>query len=266
MTDEQRSAGMTLLQDRVAVVTGGSAGIGRAIVEAYLAEGARVVIGSRNPDTGEKVLAELGAGDRVRFVATDVTRRDDVDRLVDAAHEWAGRLDVTVLNAGGVGKSSHIAEMSDEEWQFELDMNLTHTFRGIRRSLQHMLPQGSGRILCMSSVEGKRGRPGIAGYAANKAAINTLVKAVAHEVGQQGITVNAICPGLVLTDLVADRGGAGQGMSGVDEVIASYTREAATKRTVSRDEVAATAVFLASDAASGITGQAVSVDGGTAHY
>lgn len=257
---------MNLLQDRVAVVTGGSAGIGRAIAEAFLAEGAYVMIGSRSPETGEKVLAELGAGDRARFVATDVTRREDVDRLIDAAHGWLGHLDITVLNAGGVGKSSHIAQMSDEEWQFELDMNLTHTFRGIRRSLRHMIEQKSGRILCMSSVEGKRGRPGIGGYAANKAAINTLVKAVAHEVGADGITVNSLCPGLVLTDLVNERGGAGQGMSGVDEVIEAYSREAATKRPVRPEEVAAVALFLASEAASGITGQAMSVDGGTAHY
>lgn len=257
---------MNLLQDKVAVVTGGSAGIGRAIAETFLAQGAYVMIGSRSPETGEKVLAELGAGDRARFVATDVTQRDDLDRLIDSAHGWLGHLDITVLNAGGVGKSSHIAEMSDEEWQFELDMNLTHTFRGIRRSLKYMIEQKSGRILCMSSVEGKRGRPGIGGYAANKAAINTLVKAVAHEVGTHGITVNSLCPGLVLTDLVNERGGAGQGMSGVDEVIEAYSREAATKRPVTRDEVAAAALFLASEPASGITGQAISVDGGTAHY
>ncbi|WP_213571310.1 SDR family NAD(P)-dependent oxidoreductase [Rhodococcus sp. USK13] len=255
-----------LLQDRVAVITGGSAGIGRAIAQAYLNEGAHVVIGSRSEESGEKVLAELGAGDHARFVATDVTRREDLDRLIDEAHGWHGHLDVTVLNAGGVGKSSHISKMDDDEWQFELDMNITHTFRGIRQSLRHMLPQESGRILCMSSVEGKRGLPGIGGYAANKAAINALVRSVAHEVGTSGITVNSICPGLVVTDQVNDRAGKGQGMSGVDEVIAKYSREAAVGRPVTPEEVSAVAVFLASAAASGITGQNISVDGGTAHY
>ncbi len=257
---------MGVLENRVAVITGGTAGIGRAIAQAFLDQGALVVIGSRSAESGEKALAELGAGDRARFVATDVTRRADIDNLIDEAQSWKGHLDITVLNAGGVGKSSHIAKMDDDEWQLELDLNLTHTFRGIRRSLHHMLPQGSGRILCMSSVEGKRGRPGIGGYAANKAAISTLARSVAQEVGTDGITVNSLCPGLVMTGLVADRAGAGQGLSGVDEVVEMYSRDAAIRRPVLLEEVAATAVFLVSDAASGITGQAISVDGGTSHH
>jgi 3-hydroxybutyrate dehydrogenase len=257
---------MGLLQDKVAFVTGGSAGIGRGIAEAFLAEGGRVVVASRNPETGAKLMAELGAADRARFIATDVTKQADVERLVDETHSWFGRLDIAVLNAGGVGKSSPIRDMSDQEWQFEVDLNLNHTFWGMRRSLHHMVPQGSGRILCMSSVEGKRSRPGIAGYAALKAAIISMARAVAHEVGPDGVTVNSLCPGLVMTDLVRDRGGAGQGLSGVDAVVERYSREAALKRPVTAEEVAATAVFLASDAASGITGQAVSVDGGTADY
>jgi 3-hydroxybutyrate dehydrogenase len=257
---------MGLLDGQVAFVTGGSAGIGRSIAEAFLAEGCRVMIGSRSPETGAKLLAELGAGEMARFTATDVTRREDVERLVDETAGWSGRLDIAVLNAGGVGKSSQIRTMSDEEWQFELDLNLNHTFWGIRRSLDHMVPQKSGRILCMSSVEGKRSRPGIGGYAANKAAIISLARAVAHEVGPDGITVNALCPGLVMTDLVSSRGGQGQGLGGVDAVVEKYSREAALQRPVRLDEVAATALFLASDGASGITGQAVSIDGGTADY
>lgn len=257
---------MGTLQDRVAFVTGGTAGIGRAIAEAFLEEGCRVVVAGRNAETGQKLLAELGVGDRARFVAADVTKQADVENLVDQAHAWFGRLDIAVLNAGGVGKSAPVREMSDEEWTFEVDLNLNHTFWGIRRSLHHMVPQGSGRILCMSSVEGKRSRPGIAGYAATKAAIISLARAVAHEVGPSGVTVNSICPGLVMTDLVRERGGAGQGLNGVDAVVEKYSREAALQRPVTLAEVAATAVFLAGDAASGITGQAVSVDGGTADY
>ncbi|WP_199542661.1 SDR family NAD(P)-dependent oxidoreductase [Prauserella sp. PE36] len=257
---------MGSLQGKTAVVTGGSAGIGRSIAEAFLAEGAAVLIGSRSQEKGDKMLAELGAGERARFLATDVTRQEDVERLVDAAHGWFGRLDIAVLNAGGVRQSAPILEMTDDEWQFELDVNLNHTFWGLRRSLGYMVAQSSGRVICMSSVEGKRGRPGIAGYATNKAAIITLVKAVAHEVGKSGVTVNALCPGLVVTDLVADRGGAGQGLAGVDAVVEKYSSEAATGRPVTLDEVASLAVFIAGDAASGITGQALSVDGGTAQY
>ncbi|UVF79363.1 SDR family NAD(P)-dependent oxidoreductase [Gordonia mangrovi] len=256
----------SVLQDKVAVITGGTAGIGKAIARAFLDEGALVVISGRSAESGEKALAELGAGDRARFVSADVTSRADLDRLIDAAQAWQGRLDITVLNAGGVGKSSQIAVMDDDEWELELNLNLTHTFRGIRRSLKYMLEQRSGRILCMSSVEGKRGRPGIGGYAANKAAITTLTRSVSQEVGTEGVTVNSLCPGLVVTDQVNDRAGKGQGMSGVDEVVASYSREAAIKRPVLPEEVAAAAVFLASDAASGITGQAISIDGGTSQH
>ncbi len=257
---------MGSLQDKIAVITGGSAGIGRGIAEAFLAEGAYVVIGSRSREKGEKVLAEIGAGERARFIATDVTKQEDVERLVDATHDWFGRLDVAMLNAGGVRQSAPILELTDDEWRFELDVNLNHTFWGLRRSLSYMVNQEFGRVICMSSVEGKRGRPGIAGYAATKAAIITLARAAAHEVGTSGVTVNALCPGLVLTDLVADRGGAGQGLSGVDAVVEKYSSEAAVRRPVTLDEVVSLAVFIASDAASGITGQALSVDGGTAHY
>jgi 3-hydroxybutyrate dehydrogenase/3-oxoacyl-[acyl-carrier protein] reductase len=257
---------MTLLQDKAAFVTGGSAGIGRAIVEAYLAEGARVVVGSRNPEVGEKLLDELAAGDALHFVPTDVTRQGDVEALVDRTVELLGGLDIAVLNAGGVGTSAPIMKMSDEEWRFELDINLNHTFWGMRQALRHMTERGAGRVITMSSIEGKHAKAGVAGYVANKHAINGLTKAAAKEVGPSGITVNAICPGLVLTDLPKSKDGQGLGVGSFQAVVDLYSREAALQRTVTVEEVAAAAVFLASDAASGITGTLLSVDGGTAHY
>jgi NAD(P)-dependent dehydrogenase (short-subunit alcohol dehydrogenase family) len=257
---------MTLLQDKAAFVTGGSAGIGRAIVEAYLAEGARVVVGSRNPESGQKLLDELAAGDALHFVPTDVTKQSDVEALVDRTVELLGGLDIAVLNAGGVGTSAPILKMSDEEWQFELNINLNHTFWGMRQALRHMTERGSGRVITMSSIEGKHAKAGVAGYVANKHAINGLTKAAAKEAGPSGITVNAICPGLVLTDLPKSKDGQGLGVGSFQAVIDLYTREAALQRTVTVEEVAAAAVFLASDAASGITGTLLSVDGGTAHY
>jgi 3-hydroxybutyrate dehydrogenase len=257
---------MTLLQGKAAFVTGGSAGIGRGIVEAFLGQGARVVVGSRNPQVGRKMLDELGAGDALHFVQTDVTRQADVEALVDRTVELLGGLDIAVLNAGGVGTSAPILRMSDEEWRFELDINLNHTFWGMRHALRHMTAQGSGRVITMSSIEGKHAKAGVAGYVANKHAINGLTKAVAKEVGTSGVTVNAICPGLVPTDLPKSRDGQGLGVGSFQAVIDIYSREAAPQRPVTVEEVAAAAVFLASDAASGITGTLLSVDGGTAHY
>jgi NAD(P)-dependent dehydrogenase (short-subunit alcohol dehydrogenase family) len=156
--------------------------------------------------------------------------------------------------------------MSDEEWAFELAINLNHTFWGMRRSLRYMTEQRSGRIIAISSVEGKHAKPNVAGYVTNKHAINGLVKAVAKEAGPDGITVNAVCPGLVLTDLVARGGGKGLGVANLDAVVQMYSREAALNRPVTIEEVVAMTVFLAGDAASGITGALMSVDGGTANY
>ncbi len=193
---------MDQMKDKTACVTGGSAGIGRGIVEAFLREGARVVIGSRDPQAGARVLAEIGAGERGAFVAADVTRRADVEHLIDETVSRYGAIDVAVFNAGGVRNSAPVIDMTDEEWEFEIAINLSHVFWGIRHALRHMTRQGSGRIITMSSVEGKHAKAGVAGYVATKHAVNGLTKAVAKEAGPLGITVNAICPGLVLTELV----------------------------------------------------------------
>lgn len=257
---------MTTLAGKVAVVTGGSQGIGRGIVEAFLDQGAEVVVGSRNAEVGEKLLEELDVGERLRFVRTDVTYRHEVERLVDEAFGVRGRLDIAVLNAGGVRDPAPLVDMTDEEWTFEMDINLNHVFWGMRATLRRMLPQGSGRVVNISSVEGKHGKPGVAGYVAAKHAVNGMTKAVAKEVGPLGITVNAICPGLVLTSLVERGGGKGLGLNGLEEVVELYSREAALQRPVTIEEVAGLAVFLASDAASGITGALMPVDGGTAQY
>lgn len=138
----------------------------------------------------------------------------------------------------------------------------------MRRALQLMVPRQSGRIINMSSVEGKHGKPGLSQYVATKHAVIGLTKAVAREVGTLGITVNALCPGLVVTDIVRESGAAAAKAMGktYDEMIATFAEESAIKRPNTVEEVAAVAVLLGSDAGAGITGAAFSVDGGTAAY
>lgn len=258
-----------VLAGRVAVITGGTRGIGRGVAEAYLAAGASVLVNGRDSATGEALVAQFGADGRLAFLAGDVTSRAVVDDLITSAVARFGRLDVVVLNAGGAFNPAPIAEMTDEEWDLDLAWNLSHAFWGIRAAFGVMIPQRSGRIICMSSKQGKIGRPGLAGYVAAKHGLNGLVKSAAIEAGQLGITVNAVCPGHVLTDIIRERGPQSalqMGLSSFEELIAMHTSESAVKRAITVEEVAALCLFLASDASSGITGAMLSVDGGVSPY
>jgi NAD(P)-dependent dehydrogenase (short-subunit alcohol dehydrogenase family) len=255
------------LDGKIAAITGGTAGIGRAIAEAFLAEGARVVVSGRNADRGKQVVSELGE-DRAIFHQGDATTKEGVEQTVEAAVEHFGRIDIMVNNAGGAKRLAPLVDLYDEDWDLVMKWNLYSTFWGTRAALRHMVPQKYGRIINISSVEGKHGKPVVTSYVAAKHAINGLTKAVAKEVGTQGVTVNAICPGLVITDIIKSNGPATAAAMGItfDEMVALYTEESAIKRPNTLDEVAAVAVLLASDVAAGITGAIYSVDGGTAAY
>lgn len=259
---------MSRLQGKVACITGGTRSIGRAMAEAFLAEGAKVVINGRDEAKGRQCLEEMGAGHRAVFFPGDASRQEAVEGLVDFTIAEFGQLDICCLNSGGVLHTAPVVDMTDEEWQLEVDWNLNQVFWGMRRALKHMLPRQSGRILVTSSVEGKLGKPGIPGYVATKHAVNGLVKAAAREVGTSGITVNAILPGLIETDIVQQSGpdtAKAMGLS-YDEMLATFASESAIKRPNKVEEVAAAAVLLASDAARNITGCLFPVDGGTMPY
>ncbi|WP_439030751.1 SDR family NAD(P)-dependent oxidoreductase [Gordonia terrae] len=256
------------LQDRVVAVTGGTQGIGRGIAEAALAEGAKVALNGRSKEKGDKALADLGAGDRAAFFAGDVTLQADVEDFIEQTVSTFGRIDVLVNNAGGANDLQPTAQLSDEEWNLVLNWNLNSNFWATRRALQHMIPQSHGRIINISSVEGKQGKPVFTAYVAAKHAINGMTKSIAREVGTQGITVNAICPGLVITDIIKNNGpqtAAAMGMS-FEEMVDLFAQESAIKRPNTVEEVSAMAMLLASDAGAGITGAILSVDGGTASY
>ncbi|GLZ10825.1 3-hydroxybutyrate dehydrogenase [Actinomadura sp. NBRC 104425] len=256
------------LDGRVAAVTGGTRGIGKGIAEAFLREGATVVLNGRSQAKGEQALKELDAGDRAVFVPGDVTRKADVERLIDQTVSRFGRIDVLVNNAGGSSDPAPVADTTDEEWEKVLRWNLYSTFWATRAALPHMTARKYGRIINISSVEGKHGKPGIGPYVAAKHAVNGLTKSVAREVGTSGVTVNAICPGLVITDVVQETGPAAAAAMGLtyEGMVELFAQESSLKRPTTVEEVAAVAVLLASDEGGGITGAAISVDGGTAAY
>ncbi len=260
---------MGKLDGKVAAITGSTRSIGRAIAEAYLREGAKVVINGRSAEKGAVAMKEMGGGANVAFFAGDARNQKDCEGIVDFAIEKFGKLDIMVLNSGGVENTAPVAQMTDEEWMLEVTWNLHSVFWGMRKALQHMIPREAGRIIVTSSVEGKLGKPGIPGYAATKHAVLGLMKSAAHEVGTLGITVNAILPGIIETDIVRETGpdsAIAMGLGTYENMIALFCKESAIKRPNKVEEVAEVAVLLARDVAAGITGTSFPVDGGTMPY
>ncbi len=256
-----------MLEGQVAVITGGTRGIGRGIAEAFLEQGASVVVNGRNPDKGARAVEEMNGGDRVLFVAGDVTNQQDVENVVQAAIERYGKVDILVNNAGGSSGFAPVAQMSDEAWQQAAAWILHSAFWATRAALKGMEKRGYGRIINISSVEGRQANKATAShYITFKHALNGFTKAVAFEYGAAGITCNAISPGGVETDLMTEAGPAAAESMGItyEEFKDNYAQETAIKRLNTVEEVAAVAQLLVSAAGSGITGAILPVDGGTA--
>lgn len=260
---------MQTLKDRVAVVTGASRGIGAAIVRAFIAQGASVAFNGRTQDSGDALIESINEPDRTWFCRGSVTVTKDIQTLIDGAAERFGRLDILVNNAGGSAAMLPIVEVDEAAWEGDLRLNLTSTFLATKAALQHMLPAGYGTIINISSVEGKMGVPAMGAYTASKHGVNGLTKAVAAEVGRSGVTVNAICPGLILTDAVTGGGPALAETLGMtfDEMVNDvFKAKTLTGELNTVEQVAEMAVFLASPAGRGITGAQISVDGGMSPY
>ncbi|UUU36449.1 SDR family oxidoreductase [Streptomyces sp. CA-210063] len=274
MSNQQDSRENTMvatgsLDGRVAVITGSTRSIGRAIAEAFLADGATVVVSGRSEIKGKQALEEMGAGDRAVFHPCDANSQEDIEGLADFAAERFGRLDIWVNNVGGSSGFAPIHLLSDEAWHDALKLNVNGYFYGTRRALPKMLENGWGRIINISSVEGKQAnKPAISHYITNKHAIHGLTKATAFEYGTQGITCNAICPGAVDTDLMRAAGPAAAEAEGIsyEDWLGRFAEHAATKKITTVEQIAAVASLLASDAGAGITGTLISVDGGTAQW
>lgn len=257
---------MSNLDGKVALVTGGTRGIGRGIAEAFLAAGASVAMNGRSPEKGARTIQELSAGDRAFYIGGDVTQKAEVEAMVDATLAHFGRIDILVNNAGGSTGFAPIHELSEAAWQEASAWILDSCFWATRRVLPDMLQRRWGRIINVSSVEGRQASKNVSHYITFKHAMNGFTKAAAFEYGDQGITVNAISPGAVETDLMMDQGPAAAKSMGLtyEAFKDGYAQESAIKRLNTVDEVAGLALFLVGDQAGGITGAILPVDGGTA--
>ena len=255
------------LADRTAFITGGGRGIGRAVALAFAREGARVFVVARTEAEVGRVAAEVNAefSHAAAHAACDVADPRSVEEAFAAAREFFGAGADVLVNNAGVADSSKFAETSDEFWRRHLDINLTGTFYCMRAALPSMVGRGWGRVVNVASVAGKTGAPYVAAYAASKHGVLGLTRSVALEVARTGVTVNAVCPGYVDTEMTAravENIRARTGRSAAD-ALEAIKRMSPQQRLVTPEEVAALALLLASHDGRGITGQAINVDGGT---
>ena len=239
---------------KTALVTGGARGIGLAISERLLSEGARVAILDRDPDV-ETVAKKLGP--RSRALVADVTRSAEVDRAVAAAHAWADRLDIVVNNAGITGRSYPIWELTDADWQQVLAVDLTSVFYVCRAAVKLMLPRGAGRIVNIASIAGKEGNPTLVPYSSAKAGVIGLTKALAKEVATRGILVHAVAPAVIGTELLQQM---------TKETVDMLVAKIPMGRVGTPAEVATLVAWLASDECTFTTGAVHDLSGGRATY
>ncbi len=237
-------------ENKVVMVTGGAAGIGRVTAENFAREGARIAICDVNPEAGQAAAKALGP--EATFTQVDVASTKAVSDWVDAVFDKYGQIDVLVNNAG-ITRDGLIMRMKEEDWDAVIGVNLKSAFNCIKAVSKIMVKQRSGRIINLASVVGVMGNPGQANYVASKAGMIGLTKTVAKELGARGITVNAVAPGFIETDMTAVLS---------DKVKEAMLATIPLQRAGTPQDVADAITFLASDQAAYITGQVIHVTGG----
>jgi len=247
------------LEGQVAIITGGASGIGAATVQLFVQEGARVVVGDQDKERGQALATDIG--DAVRFVPTDVSREQDVAELVaHAVDEW-GQLDCLFNNAGFGGALGPVATTSVEDFDLTFDVLVKSVFLGVKHAAPVMSDQGHGTIINTASVAALQAGWSPHLYMTAKAAVVALTQSLAMEMADVGVRVNAICPGAVATPLLAGNPKATR--EDIDRLGAAFGASVPLGRIGEPNELASVALFLASDASSYITGQAIIVDGGS---
>jgi len=242
-----------MLSEKVAVVTGASRGIGRSIALALAAQGAKVVASARNAEALDSLVEEIkGQGGEATAVVGDVAVDSDASALIDQALAAYGQVDILVNNAG-ITRDGLLLRMKNEDWDAVLDTNLKGAFLCIRAAAKVMSKQRSGRIINISSVVGEMGNAGQANYCASKAGLLGLTKSVARELARRNVTVNAITPGFIVTDMT-------DGMT--DKAREAMIEQIPLGRLGEVDDIANAVIFLASDQSSYVTGQVLGVNGG----
>ncbi len=256
---------MDALKDKVALITGGGVGIGRAIGLLFADEGADVAICGRRAEPLQKTAADIEAkGRRAAAIQADQSNEDDVRRVVDETVDRLGGLHILINNASVVGQVAPVSDLDLDQWNEAIAINLTGVMLCCREALRYMIPQSEGVIINISSAAGRRGFPNRAPYACSKWAMQGLTQTLALEVAECGIRVNGICPGPVLTDRLRRAMNEMAAQRGItaEQFAAEWAERSPMKRFATTEECARVALFLASNASSAMTGQALNVTAG----
>ena len=248
---------MNGITDGVALVTGGSSGIGRAAAQRFGAEGAQVVVADLDTEGGEETVAQIeqAGGDAV-FVEANVVETDDIAAMVEATVDTYGGLDFAFNNAGIEGTDALSHEQSFDDWQRVIDINLKGVFAGMREQLPVMLEHGGGAIVNTASIAGLTGFPNLAPYVASKHGVIGLTKTAAKEFGREGVRVNTVCPGVIETPMVA------RSREENPETTDGAIQMTPMGRLGKPEEIGDAVVWLCSTDASFVTGESLVVDGG----